>query len=287
MGAASGPSSGSPRGRPSLRSILIAEDEELFRRELAAATPWEEQGFVLAGEAADGEEAFELILARRPDALIADVRMPRLDGLGLLARMAAELPEGEAPMTVILTGHSEFEYARRALRLGAFDYLLKPLDDAELADVLGRLAAAIDERARARARASAAGASPSMALFAADAPEAVGEAASSYVERAVAEIAARYVTDLSADQVAGRLGISGGHLARIFKAKTGLTFSEYLTRYRMKRAAELLREPSARVGEVADLVGYKDQRHFSALFHRIVGVTPTEFREGRRRRGKE
>jgi two-component system, response regulator YesN len=264
-----------------VRSILIAEDEELFRRELASTAPWEEHGFVLVGEAADGEEAFDLVLSRRPDALMADVRMPRLDGLELLRRMADRIAEDQRPMTVILSGHSEFEYARTALRLGAFDYLLKPLDDAELSAVLRRLAAAIDERSRARALASAADSDPALAFFSAYVPEGPRDAALAYVGRAAQAVADLYVTDLTTEGVAASLGITGGHLARIFKAKTGLTFSEYLTRYRMKRAAELLQDPSISVGEIADLVGYGDQRHFSALFHRLVGVTPTEFREGR------
>jgi two-component system, response regulator YesN len=267
-----------------VRSILIAEDEELFRRELASTAPWEEAGFVLAGEAADGEEALELVRSRKPDALMADVRMPKLDGLELLRRMEAELPEDERPMTVIVSGHSEFEYARTALRLGAFDYLLKPLDDAELSDVLSRLAAAIDERARSRSLASAAASDPALAFFSTYVPEGHRDASGAYVDKAASAIADLYVTDLSTEGVAAQLGITGGHLARIFKAKTGLTFAEYLTRYRMKRAAELLQDPSISVGDVADLVGYRDQRHFSALFHRLVGVTPTEFREGRFRR---
>lgn len=62
-----------------MRSLIVAEDEELFRRELATATPWEEYGFVLAGEAADGEEAWRLVLERKPDVLLADIRMPGLD----------------------------------------------------------------------------------------------------------------------------------------------------------------------------------------------------------------
>jgi two-component system response regulator YesN len=264
-----------------MRSILIAEDEELFRRELATATPWEEMGFVLVGEAADGEEALAIALERRPDALLADVRMPRLDGLELLARMARELPEGEAPLTVMISGHSEFEYARRALRLGAFDYLLKPLDDAEFARVMGALAAAIDGRERRAALERASTVAPALAFFAEYAPSGARDASDAYVERAVAEIRDRYVMALGPDEVAARLGISGGHLGRIFRAKTGLTFSEYLTRYRMKRAVELLRDPSVRIGEVADLVGYRDQRHFSVLFRRLVGVTPTMFREGK------
>lgn len=268
-----------------MRSIVIAEDEELFRRELAAATPWEELGFVLVGEAADGIEALDLVRERRPDALLADVRMPRLDGLGLVARIAAETPEEERPFAVLITGHSEFEYARSALRLGAFDYLLKPLDDAELAATMSKLAVAIDERRRrltlAAALASAAETEPALAFFAEFAPDGQRDAQDAYVERAAAEIAGGYVGSLSADEVAARLGISGGHLARIFKAKTGLTFAEYLARFRMKRAVELLKDPSARIGEIADMVGYRDQRHFSLLFRRLVGVTPTQFREGR------
>lgn len=264
-----------------MRTIVIAEDEELFRKELATATPWEELGFVLVGEAAEGEEAFELLRARRPDAILADIRMPRLDGIGLLRRIEAELSEGERPLAVLVTGHSEFGYARDALRLGAFDYILKPLDDAEFAEVLGRLAAAIDERKHARSLEQAAASEPALAFFQEYAPPATRDLSDSYIEKAVAAITERYVTSLGAEEVAAELGISGGHLARTFKARTGLTFAEYLTRYRMKRAVELLRDPSVRVGEVADLVGYGDQRHFSVLFRKLVGLTPTDFREGR------
>lgn len=264
-----------------MRTILIAEDEELFRRELATATPWEELGFVLVGEAEDGEAAFDLVRERKPDALLADIRMPRLDGIGLLRRIEAGLDADERPLAVLITGHSEFNYARDALRLGAFDYLLKPLDDAEFANVLGRLAAAIDERKRASSLERAAGREPALAFFQEYAPPATRDLSDVYIEKAVAAIASRYVTALSAEDVAAELGISGGHLARIFKARTGLTFAEYLTRYRMKRAVELLRDPSVRVGEVADLVGYGDQRHFSVLFRKLVGLTPTGFREGR------
>lgn len=267
-----------------MRSLIVAEDEELFRRELSTATPWEEYGFVLAGEAADGEEAWDLVLERKPDVILADIRMPGLDGLALAERIASTFAADEAPMTVFLTGHSEFEYARRALRLGAFDYLLKPLDDAELAAVMGRLSLALDERDRAKVMASAASsgeAAPVLAFYSDYVPGVDRDASTVYVEKAVAEIADLYVTGLNAEEVAGRLGISGGHLARIFKAKTGLTFAEYLTRYRMMRAVELLKDPSVRIGEVADLVGYRDQRHFSVLFRRLVGLTPTQFREGR------
>ena len=242
---------------------------------------------MLAGEAADGEEAWRLVLERKPDVLLADIRMPGLDGLSLLERITSRLWEKKAPMTVFLTGHSEFEYARKALRLGAFDYLLKPLDDAELKEVLRRVAAALDERDKSTILADAASSNPALAFFSAYAPGRDQDPSDAYVEKAVGEIAARYVTSLNAEEVAHRLGISDGYLARLFKAKTGLTFAEYLTRYRMMRAIELLKDQTVRIGEVADLVGYRDQRHFSVLFRRLVGLTPTQFREGRLGEGKK
>jgi len=262
-----------------VHSLIVAEDEELFRKELCGAQEWEEWGFVLAGSAADGVEALELLRSRRPDALITDIRMPGLDGLGILEALRAEFSEEERPLVLIVSGHSEFEYARRAVRLGAFDFLLKPLDDTELEMTMRRMSAALAARTRHRAVAGASGAA--LAFFSEFAPESPREPADAYVERAVAEIRDRYVTELSVEAAAASLGISGGHLARLFKARTGRTFSEYLALYRMKRAAELLRDPTIRIGAVADLVGYSDQRHFSTLFRRLVGLTPTDFREGR------
>ncbi len=264
-----------------MRSLIIAEDEELFRRELTTATPWEDFGFVLKGEASDGPNALRLVKERKPDVLVSDIRMPGMDGLTLLEHIQNEMNESEIPLTVFITGYSEFDYARRALRLGAFDYLLKPLDDSELARVMRSLSEALDSRDKSRILEGAAERSPALAFFTAYSPPPNRDVSDSYVEKAVADISERYIIGPGIEDVAARLGISEGHLARIFKAKTGFTFNEYLTRYRMSRAVELLRDPAVRIGEVADLVGYRDQRHFSELFRRLVGLTPTQFREGR------
>jgi len=85
---------------------------------------------------------------------------------------------------------------------------------------------------------------------------------------------------VSIEEVAGELGLSSGHLSRIFKRGTGSTFVDYLMRVRIKRAMELLRDPSVKVYEVADLVGYMDARYFAQVFKKIVGLTPREFKDG-------
>jgi len=144
-----------------------------------------------------------------------------------------------------------------------------------------RAAAELEERERRAGLYRASDSDPVLAFFQSYVPGRAREPGDAYVEAAVGEISGLYMTDLTAEAVAGRLGISRDHIARLFKRRTGLTFNEYLTRFRIRRAVELLRDPSVRIGEVADLCGYGDPRYFSALFRKLVGMTPSEFRGGR------
>jgi len=102
--------------------VLLVEDELFVRRKLLKLVNWEEQGFTVAGEASDGQEALELMQLLRPDLVITDILMPRMDGLELLqeARQA-----GLDSRFIMLTCMGEFEYARKALEYGASGYLLK------------------------------------------------------------------------------------------------------------------------------------------------------------------
>ncbi len=265
-----------------MRRLLISEDEELFRRELEMTVPWEDWGFVLVGAAEDGAQAWDLIRERRPEAVLTDIRMPVLYGIELMRR-TAELPAPERPLFVIVSGYADFRYAQEAVRLGAFDYLLKPMGDDVLEGTMRRAAAELERREARTARFRSGGSEPGEAFFRRYVPSRIREPGDAYVEAAVEEISRRYLSDLGPEAVAEALGISGDHLARLFKRRTGFTFNEYLTRYRIQKAVELLRDPSVRVGEVADLCGYRDPRYFSALFRRLVGMTPSEFRSGRGR----
>ncbi|HOX13542.1 MAG TPA: helix-turn-helix domain-containing protein [Spirochaetia bacterium] len=265
-----------------MRRLLISEDEELFRRELETTVPWADWGFVLVGAAEDGAQAWDLLRSRRAEAVLTDVRMPLVDGIELM-RKASDLPLPERPLFVIVSGYADFRYAQEAVRLGAFDYLLKPVEDEALEGTMRRAAAELESRDARDGLLRSSASDPVLAFFRNYLPGRTREPGDAYVEAAVEEISARYLSDLTVDAAAGRLGISGDHLARIFKRRTGYTFNEYLTRFRIQRAVELLRDPSVRVGEVADLCGYRDPRYFSVLFRRLVGMTPSEFRSGRGR----
>lgn len=259
--------------------LLVAEDEELFRHELETTVPWEDWGFVLVGAAEDGIKALELLRDRHADIVITDIRMPGMDGMELMRTAMAS--NESPPLFIILSGHADFMYARDALRLGAFDYLVKPIDDDELEATMRRAAQEIRNRNEAASLEQIARDDHAVSLvreLLQDRQLGPGDA---YVEAALADIGERYMMDLSADNVAGRLKITGDHLTRLFRRSTGLTFSEYLTRFRMRKAMELLRDPTVRIGEVADLCGYRDARYFSTLFRQTVGLTPSEFRHGK------
>ncbi|HUW69932.1 MAG TPA: helix-turn-helix domain-containing protein [bacterium] len=260
--------------------LLIAEDEELARHELEATVPWEDWGFILIGAAEDGIRALELLNERHAELVLTDIRMPGMDGIALM-RSAIDNATGQKPLFVILSGHADFAYAREALRLGAFDYLVKPIDDVELEATMRRAAEEIRARSHTASLELVARDDKAVSVvrdLMQDRPIGPGDA---YIEAALSDVATRYMMDLSADSVAERLRISGDHLTRLFKRATGLTFNEYLTRFRMRRAMELLRDPSVRIGEVADLCGYRDARYFSTLFRQTVGLTPSEFRHGK------
>lgn len=264
-----------------MRRLLIAEDEELARRELETTVPWERWGYMLIGSAEDGERAWELLVERRAEIVVTDIRMPGLNGMALIRRATDRLDPSICPLFVIVSGHADFEYAREAVRLGAFDFLMKPIDDAELADTMARAAIRMDEIQHVAGLKKAASTDRAFELLRDLTRERTSDSGDVYVEAAIADLRERFVIELSADSVAERIGISGDHLSRLLKRATGLTFNEYLTRLRMQRAMELLSDPSVRIGEVADLSGYRDARYFSTLFRRIVGMTPSEFRHGR------
>lgn len=115
--------------------LLIVDDEYYVRLGIKTAIDWSDIDVEVVGEATDGEEAVEMALLYRPDIILTDIRMPFMDGLILMERLRREMPEC---VFIVLSGYSEFEYVRQAIRQGALAYLLKPIDQRELKDtVLG------------------------------------------------------------------------------------------------------------------------------------------------------
>ena len=122
--------------------VFLVEDEIVVREGIRNSIPWEKTPYTLAGEAPDGEMALSIIMDLKPDILITDIKMPFMDGLTLCRIVKKTLPWIKI---LILSGHDEFEYARKAISIGVEEYLLKPVSSRDMIAALDKIAARIDE----------------------------------------------------------------------------------------------------------------------------------------------
>lgn len=245
--------------------VVVVEDETMARKGIILTIDWSALGCVVVGEAANGEEGAALVARLAPDIVVTDVRMPRMDGVEMITKLRAE---GCTAKFIILTAYSDFKYAQSALRLGVSDYLLKPLKDGELEDVVRHIQGQEQNR-----EAQAAADAPVLRL------NPVKNTKNKYVEQAVQLIREHYREDINISTVAGELEISEGYLSRVFKKETDYTFTSYLTLYRMKIAMNLLKDCRVKVYEVAEQVGYSDTAYFSAQFKKVTGISPSEYQD--------
>jgi len=117
--------------------LLIADDNQLTRQSLSISDIWRKFGYEVAGEAKDGVEALEKINEIRPDLVLLDIRMPGLNGIEVMEKAAGQNKDFQ-PIYIMLTAYDDFNYAKKCLQLGAFDYILKPVDDRLLSDSVSR-----------------------------------------------------------------------------------------------------------------------------------------------------
>ena len=239
--------------------VLIVEDEEMIRKGIVLTVDWAALDCVVVGEAANGLEGLEAARRLEPSLIITDLKMPQMDGIEMLRTLRAE---GCNAYVIILTAYDNFSYAQSALRLGAVDYLLKPFHDGDLENAVNRLRARMDSETQD--------------------PVTLGTPRkgdkSKYVLEAMAYISKHYnEPDISVGTVAQSLNISEGYLSHTFKKETDYTLLGYITRYRIHKAMELLKDCRVKVYEVAEQVGYRDIAYFSATFKKYTGISPSEY----------
>lgn len=240
--------------------VLVVEDEEMIRKGIVLAVDWAALDCVVVGEAANGVQALEAVERYDPTLIITDLKMPQMDGIEMLRTLRER---GNNAAVIILTAYDDFSYMQSALRLGAVDYLLKPFHDGDLENAVASM------RRRFELRPEQTGI-----------PELKKGDRSKYVLMAMDFIGRHYNDpDISVGAIAEHVGISEGHLSHMFRKETDYTILNYLTRYRIHKAMELLKDCRVKVYEVAERVGYKDIAYFSATFKRITGVAPSEYQD--------
>lgn len=231
--------------------VLLVDDEELVRVSIAYSLSCAVPNAQVVGEASTGLEGLELLRSLRPDIVITDIRMPKMDGLEML-RAARE--EKLDVQVIVLSGYADFEYARKAIKYGVTEYLLKPVDETSLGE---SIQACIDRIAQQR--------------------DLVQE--ENVSKRVIAYINAHYQEDIFLDKLAEEFNFSTKYLSSLVKSETGKSFSAYLTDLRLDRATDLLLHTDLGIKEIAASVGYSDPRYFHRLFKKHVGKTPSQYRK--------
>lgn len=261
--------------------LLIAEDVKIVRETLVHAINWQALGIDLLGAVENGEEVLAWLDREEPDLLLTDIGMPKMNGLELIEAVKARNPDIRC---IILSGLNEFEHARQAIKLQVLDYVQKPIDPGEIERVLAHGVEVLrKERAERQALAlTEQAAKDKLPNLSETLP--LGEWSGSLKKKKLVEQAIQYVKEaytrkeLALSDVSASVGLSDKYLNLLFKEVTGMTINHAIIRLCMEEAARLLKDPSIKIYEVCDWIGYIDQDHFRESFKKQYGMTPTEYR---------
>lgn len=261
----------SVKGKQIIR-IVVVDDESGTRSGVIRLIDRIDPSFVVVGEADNGYDGMLQIKELQPDVVIADIRMPRVNGLEMI-----ENARNCSPHTryLILSGYSEFELAKQAMRLSVVDYLLKPVTAAQLTDALHNIQRMMLNEADANTSSST---KTNTGNGFADAQN--GAAYSPIVTHIIEGIRKDYARHLYLEDFAERLKITPEYAGSLFSRETGKTFSAYLRFIRMEKAKNLLQESESKIYEIAYKTGYADVKYFCRVFKDYTGVSAKSYARG-------
>jgi YesN/AraC family two-component response regulator len=238
--------------------VYLVDDERAIIDGVIHTLSWLDNGFEVVGFNTNPLLAMEEIKDLKPDLVICDLKMPEMDGIALIK----ELRDGGVSCEfIILSAFAEFEASRSLLKLGGFDYMMKPLDEAEAEAVLEKLS---------RKLATKNNLSPSTARVSTQAHA---------FDELVEHISENYDKKHTLASLGKQFNISASYICGLFAKHYNSTLTIFLTDIRMQEAARMLRETDAPLKEIAILCSYANYFHFCRLFKTHFGLSPTEYRQ--------
>lgn len=232
--------------------VCIIDDEPWIAIDAMHSIDWAHFNFKFIKHYASSSEALKEIPSMHYDLILVDVRMPVMDGLELIRRLKAA---GVQAQFAILSGYSDFEYARTALRLGVQDYFVKPLEPDELHTFLSNLTRKLHS------------AQPDASAMDPQFSEILG-----YIDLHASE-------KLRLEDVADTLGYSKNHICHLFQKNLSKTYVQYLTERRVENACQLLANTQLSLSEIASRCGFSDSAYFNKVFKRETNQTPADYRK--------
>jgi signal transduction histidine kinase/CheY-like chemotaxis protein len=223
--------------------------------------------------AGNGAAAVDILAKENVSLVISDVMMPEMNGYELCKRIKSDIAFSHIPV-ILLTALSDDKQRMYGIASGADEFIQKPFHIEELKLRIVRL---LEERARLRNAFAQELQSPAASDLKIGKTESMDDV---FMRKFMALIEEAYPdSDFSIEKASDMLGLSRVHLYRKVKELTGVTPTDFLRNYRLKRAAALLREKGRNVNEVAYATGFSSPPYFSKCFKAAYTVTPTEYQE--------
>lgn len=243
--------------------VVLIDDEAAVVEGLRKIIKWEEYDCEVVGTAGDAAEGAERIRQLAPHILFTGIRMSGSDGLTMLAGLRGEFPDLQV---TVLTGCRDFAYAQQAIKLGVSRYLVKPSGTDEIKEALQCMKKKLDALPRENGE---------------DAQ--LRNAGSFIVNKAIRYMTENYRQKLTLQTVADCCYVSQWHLSKLLNRYAERSFYDILNSIRIQEAKKLLEDPSLKIGEISEMVGYADTAHFARTFKKIENMSANEYRNSLRR----
>ncbi|MGQ5389829.1 response regulator transcription factor [Paenibacillus sp. M.A.Huq-84] len=214
--------------------------------------------YTVTAVARDGLQAITHLEKEKIDLVITDILMPGMDGLQLLQEIRRR---GWKIPVLIVSAHSEFDYAKQAIHYGAFDYILKPLNRTQIISALERAKTAMPPSSKGRVD----------VLNTVPVTSTQGKDLIENIRQSVCE---SFMKDLSIVDFSEQMGYNASYLSRLFKQETGKGFVQFLTEQRMEAAIQMIKSGKLSITDIAKQIGYADYKHFRKVFKQYTGMSP-------------
>lgn len=230
----------------------IVDDEPWIAVDIMHSIDWAHFDFKFVKHYLSAAEALAEIPSMHYDLILVDIHMPVMNGLQLIQRLK-EL--GVQTQFAMLTGYSDFEYARTALRLGVQDYFVKPLQPEEIHSFLNKLSNHLHSTSGK------------------------DDAIDPQFAEILAYINLHASEKIRLEDVAEQLGYSKNHICHLFQKNLSTTYVQYLTQRRVENACQLLRNTNLSLTQIAERCGFSDAAYFTKVFKRETNRTPADYRK--------
>ncbi|PTX61805.1 AraC family two component transcriptional regulator [Melghirimyces profundicolus] len=247
-----------------MAELLVVDNEIESRQAVCSIVEGSQYHYLTIYEAETVSQGISILKRVRPNVVIMDLSLPDQDGF-VLGKMALDLYP-QIPI-IVLTQLKLFHTVQTCINIGFSAYLLKPVLKSELLSVFDRwmireMSKEVDEWI------------PKNHIS-----DEVETDFANPIQTALRYIQAKYQKPITLKEVANHVYLSPSHFSRLFKSETGVTFIEYLTRYRVEKSKGLLKMTSLPVEVISDYLGFTSAGYFSTTFKRLEGKTPSEYRK--------